>query len=358
MRVIFKKDYDQDIELAKHNGHRFWYGLLFLCALVAPLVLEPYYLGELSRVLIYALAGLGLMVVTGFTGQVSLGHAAFLAIGAYANAWALSQGWSSLLAIPFAGLISMVCGLIVALPASRMSGLYLAIATLAFAIITEDVIVKLDSVTGGNHGMAVDAPVLFGHQLWNAWEFYFLCLALLIAGILAVMNFLRAPAGRAMLAIRDSEISARSLGVPVTRTKILAFAISATITGIAGALFGHYLQFVAPEVFGVLLSIQLLLMIVIGGLGTVHGAMFGAALIGLLETGISFAKDVLPAAIGQQPGIEPLLFGLILVGFIMFEPQGVYGRWIKIRSFMEQFPVYRRKSFVRQRAYLKTERMQ
>lgn len=357
MRIIFKRNYDQDIRLAKHRGHVFWYGLLLVVMLAAPLLLGNYYLGELARIMIYALAALGLMVVVGFTGQISLGHAAFVAIGAYANAWALSQGASSLVAIPFAGAVSLVAGLLVALIAARMSGIYLAIATIAFAVIVEHTITGLTSITGGNLGMTVERPLLFGQKLWSTWQFYYLCLALLVLGILAVQNYLRAPAGRAMIAVRDSEVSARSLGVKVTRTKVFAFGVSATLTGIAGALLAHYMQFLAPDTFGVLLSIQLLLMVVVGGLGTVHGAVLGALLIGLLETGLSVGKDSLPASIGQQPGFEPLIFGAVLVIFIIYEPQGVYGRWLKIRAFFEQFPAYRKKTFVRQRAYLKTERM-
>lgn len=357
MRIILKRDYDQDIRLAKHRGHVFWYGLLLLVMLAAPLALGNYYLGELARIMIYALAALGLMVVVGFTGQVSLGHAAFLALGAYANALALAHGASSLVAIPLAGAVSLLFGLVVALIAARMSGIYLAIATIAFAFIVERAITGWTSLTGGNLGMAVEPPLLFGHKLWSTWEFYYLCLALLIAGVLAVQNYLRAPAGRAMIAVRDSEVSARSLGVKVTRTKVFAFAVSAALTGVAGALLAHYMQFLSPETFGVLLSIQLLLMVVVGGLGTVHGALLGALLIGLLETDLSLGKDLLPAAIGRQPGFEPLVFGTILVAFIIYEPQGVYGRWLKIRAFFEQFPAYRRKTFVRQRAYLKTERM-
>jgi len=129
MRILFKTNYKQDLNLAKHGGHRFWYGLLILVLFAAPLILGGYYIGEATRILIYAMAGLGLMVLTGFTGQVSLGHAAFLAIGAYTNAWFLAQGFSSFVALPMAALLSMIGGLLVAIPAARMSGIYLAIAT-------------------------------------------------------------------------------------------------------------------------------------------------------------------------------------------------------------------------------------
>ena len=357
MRVLFKTDYNQDIRLAKHRGHIFWYGLLTVAVLLAPAVLDTYWVNELTRVLIYALAGLGLMVVTGFTGQVSLGHAAFMAIGAYAHSYMIAHGVPWLVSLPLAALLSGIIGLVIAIPASRMIGLYLAIASLAFAIVVEDVVIHWESVTGGNRGLLVEAPNLFGYEIYEAWEFYYIVLLLLIASILVVMNVLRTPIGRAMLAVRDSEISAESLGIRVSRTKIIAFFISAMITGLAGGLFAHFIQFLAPEVFGILLSIQLLLMIVVGGLGTVHGAIYGAILVGFLESSISILKDVLPAAIGQQPGLEPGLFGLILVLFIIFEPEGVYGRWIKLRTLLENFPFYRRNTFKRQRTYLRTERM-
>jgi branched-chain amino acid transport system permease protein len=228
---------------------------------------------------------------------------------------------------------------------------------LAFAIVVEDAVIHWESVTGGNRGMVVDPPALFGYEIFEAWEYYYVVLVLLIMAIALVLNILRSPLGRSMLAVRDSEVSAESLGIRVARTKELAFLLSAMITGLAGGLFAHFIQFLSPETFGILLSIQLLLMIVVGGLGTVHGAIFGAFLIGLLEASISILKDLLPPAIGTQPGLEPGLFGLILVLFIIFEPEGVYGRWVKIRTFLESFPFYRRNTFKRQRSYLKTERM-
>ena len=357
MRVLFKTDYNQDIKFAKHGGYIFWYGLLLAAVVIAPFALDTYWINELTRVLIYALAGLGLMVVTGFTGQVSLGHAAFMAIGAYTHAFLLSQGVPFLFSLPIAALTSGVVGLMIAIPASRMTGLYLTIASLAFAIVVEDVIIHWDSVTGGNRGMLVDAPILFGYEIFEAWEYYYIVLVLLIISIALVLNILRSPLGRSMLAVRDSEISAESLGIRVARTKVLAFLISASLTGLAGGLFAHFIQFLSPETFGIILSIQLLLMVVVGGLGTVHGAVYGAILIGFLEASISILKDVLPPAIGNQPGLEPGLFGLILVLFIIFEPEGVYGRWLKFRTFLENFPFYRRNTFKRQRSYLKTERM-
>lgn len=357
MRILFKTSYNDDIKLMPHGGYLFWYSLLLIAAFAAPLVLDDFYIGELAQVLIFAIAGLGLMVLVGYSGQVSLGHAAFLAIGAYTNALLLQKGIPFLITFPVAGIVTALAGALISLPANRMTGLYLAIATLAFAIIVEQILVRWESVTGGFQGVAVDAPDLFGFQLWTPWQFYLLCLVVLILAILGVLNILRSPTGRAMVAIRDSEISAQSMGVNIAKYKTVAFAISAGITGLAGALMGHKFNYLSPDTFNIIISVQLLLMVVVGGLGSVHGAIFGAIFVGALPQALALARDVLPPAISQTPGLEPGIFGLIMVLFILFEPLGLYGRWRKIKLYFDIFPLYRKATFKRQKAYLKTERM-
>jgi branched-chain amino acid transport system permease protein len=269
----------------------------------------------------------------------------------------LAHGTPFLIALPLATLSTAAVGAVIVLPALRMSGLYLAIATLAFAIIVEQVLIHWEPVTGGFRGMAVESPALFGHELRAAWEFYYLCLALLILVILASLNLLRAPTGRAMIAIRDSAISAQSLGVDVARTKTVAFALSAGLTGLAGGLFAHKFGYLAPDAFNLLTSIQLLVLVVVGGLGSIHGAIYGAIFIGLLPQLLAILRDTLPSAVGQQPGLEPGLFGLILVLVILFEPMGIHGRWIKIKAYLNHSPEQRKVAFKRQKAYIKTERL-
>ena len=357
MRYIFKTRYRQDVDLFKHNGQRFWYGLLAIAALLAPLSLDSFYVGELALVFIYAIAGIGLMLLVGYTGLVSLGHAAFLAIGAYAHAYLLSKGWPLPLSLVTAGLFTAIVGAIVGLPAMRMTGIYLAIATLAFAIIVEQIIAHWESVTGGYRGMLVPDAQIFGVSLSDGRSFYYVCLFVMIACLLAGLNILRSPTGRAMVGIRDSEISAQSMGIDLARTKSIAFAISAGFTGLAGGLFAHKLGYLAPDAFTLLTSIQLLLMVVVGGLGSMHGVFYGAIFIGLLPQGIAIMRDTLPPAIGQQPGLEPGMFGLILVLFLIYEPLGIYGRWRKIRQFFDEFPLYRKATHKRQKSYLRTERV-
>jgi branched-chain amino acid transport system permease protein len=358
MRNIFKTSYVQDIRLFEHGGHVFWYGVLLIAVFAAPPILPEFFVGELSLVFIYAIAGIGIMLLTGYTGLASLGHAAFLGIGAYAHVFFVTKvGIPFLFAMVLAGFVAAAFGIAFALPALRMTGIYLAIATLAFAVIMEQVFSHWTSVTGGFRGLAVPKPNIFGWQTTSETHLYYISLVVLVLVTLGARNVLRSTTGRAMLAIRDSEISAQSMGVHIARTKIVAFGLSTGITGLAGALFAHKLQFISPEAFDIILSIQLLLMIVVGGLGSLHGCFYGAFVVAFLPQFISLVKDVLPPSIGQIPSLQGGVFGLILVLFILIEPYGIYGRWRKVRLFFDIFPLYRRATFKRQRGYLRTERM-
>ena len=357
MRILFKTSYLDDIRLLKHSGYSFWYGVLVVALVVAPALLAEFYVGELSPIFVLAIAGVGLMLLIGYTGLASLGHGAFMAIGAYTDTYLITKGVPFPIAFVTAGLLAMVAGIAVALPANRMTGIYLAIATLAFAVIMEQVFTHWTTVTGGARGFAVAKPELFGWELKTEAHFYYLCLVILILITLGTRNILRSATGRAMMAIRDSEISAQSMGIHIARTKVTSFGISTFITGIAGALLAHKIQFVSPEAFDLILSISLLLMIVVGGLGSLHGCFYGAIVVAFLPQFLSLVKDKLPGHIGNIPGLTGGVFGLILVLFILLEPYGIYGRWRKVRLFFEVFPLYRRATFKRQRGYLKTERM-
>jgi branched-chain amino acid transport system permease protein len=281
--------------------------------------------------------------------------------------------------VALAAAISAATGVLVGLPALRMTGVYLTIATLAFALIIQEVFTRWDRVTHGLKGRPVDKPVIFGVSFASDIAVYFLCVAVLIAGLWLTANVLRAPTGRAWVAIRDSEIAAQSMGVHLARYKTMAFAYSAGLMGVAGALFAHKIGYLAPDIFSVLLSIQFLLMVVVGGLGSLHGALYGAVFVAILPVLISEARDRVPQWAGQavallgqdagaavylgvdrfvkQPGLEPGIFGLILVLFILFEPLGIYGRWRKVQLFFSTFPLYKRATFRRQKTYMRSERL-
>jgi branched-chain amino acid transport system permease protein len=357
VQVIFKTSYDQDINLLSKTGEYVRVSLVIALMLAAPLFLDVYYISELGLLLVYVIAGVGLMILTGFTGQVSFGHAAFLGIGAYCHSILMTTGVPFSLSLAATTVFTGVVGMAIGRSASKMHGFYLAVATLAFLIIIETLIGEWTDLTGGYAGYVVPELNLFGYYLTEAWQQYYLDLGLTLLVIWGTANLFRSPTGRAFLAVRDSELAARSLGVNVEWVKIQSFGISAAVTGMAGVLLAHHLSYLSPETFGVLESLKLLLMIVVGGLGSITGAIFGAIFVSLLPVVLSILRDVLPGVIAQQAGLEPMLFGLIIVVFILFEPDGINGRWKKLLHFFETFPYYRKASFVRQKSYLKTERM-
>lgn len=357
MRFLFKTDYNQDVRLFKDGVQLFWYALLGACLLALPMVLPEYLMGQMVFILIYCIVGLGLMVLIGFTGQISLGHAAFLAVGAYTEAILQAKGVPFVVSITAAALLAGVAGLIVGLPALRLKGIYLAIATMAFGFIAEEVLARWESVTGGNSGKQLKQIDIFGLVIDNDTKFYYLALAIVVLVFLGMINVMRSPTGRAFVAIRDSEVSAQSMGIHLAKYKTISFVFSAALTGIAGALYAHKLQFISPEQFNLLVSIEMTTVVFIGGLGSFHGAVFGAIFVIALPQLIVFLKDVLPAAIGQQTGLQPTIFGLILIGFLLFEPLGIYGRWVKIRTYFSLFPFYRRGMFRRQKTYMKSDRL-
>ena len=356
MRFLFKTTYEQDIRLFKHGGQVFWYGLLMALLLAAPFMVGEYLMSQLQFICIYSIVGLGLMLLVGFTGQISLGHAAFLAIGAYTEGLLQARGVPFFISLPCAALLSAAMGWIVGLPALRLKGIYLAIATLAFNVIIEEVITRWEGLTGGNSGLHLKPVEILGFKLDGDTSFYYLCLFLTIVSILALLNLLRSPTGRAFVAIRDSEISASCMGVNLATYKTLSFALSAALTGIAGALYAHKVTFISPEQFTLIASIELVTIVILGGVGFIHGAVLGAAFLIVLPQLISLAKDYLPSNFTGS-GLQAVVFGTVLIVFIIFEPLGLYGRWLKIRTWFELFPFYRRGMFRRQKSYMKSERL-
>jgi branched-chain amino acid transport system permease protein len=378
---MFKTDYEDDIKLFPHSGYVYSYGLLIAVLLVAPYVLSSYLMSQLVFVCIYATVGVGLLILTGFTGQASLGHAAFLAIGAYTAAY-LQQ-----FNVPFpiyflaAGLLTGIVGALVGFPALRLQGIYLVIATISFALIVEEIMARWESVTNGNEGMRVKTMQLFGTTVpRDGPSFYYLCLAVLVLTIVGTLNLLRSPTGRAFVAIRDSETAARSMGINVALYKVKSFAISAAITGFAGVLFAHKLSFISPVMFTLQLSIEFIIVFLIGGTFSLHGAVLGAIFLVMIDPFLTYLKDDMPgiiagvaatlgagkeraghiqdtvAAFASANGLKGAIYGVIIVLFVLFEPLGLYGRWLKIKLFFQLFPLYKRATFKRQKIYVKSER--
>jgi branched-chain amino acid transport system permease protein len=296
------------------------------------------------------------MLLMGYTGQISLCHAAFFAIGAYSTALLAAKGVPLFLCLAFGGVCAVILGILVGLPALRLSGHSLAIATMGFGFIVEEVLVRWESLTNGNMGMMVEPPTIFGLNLETETRFFYLCLFVLIVAIFVAKNVLRAPTGRAMVAIRDSEIAAQAMGISLPKYKTMAFAISACFAGVAGGLYAYKLTFINPESFTIMVSIEFLAMIIIGGLGSIHGAVFGAAFIIFLPQLIIMTKDYMPKYLADQTGLEPALYGLTIMLFILFEPLGIYGKWRKTKFYFEMFPLYKKDTFRREKKYFKAER--
>ncbi|PSO26467.1 branched-chain amino acid ABC transporter permease [Bradyrhizobium sp. MOS002] len=357
----------------------FWYAVLLAGLIAAPYVIEPYYLSQLVFIMIYAIVGVALNILSGQAGQVSIGHAAFLAIGAYFTAVAQKHGVPLVLYLPLAGVFTGIAGYLVGLPALRLHGIYLAIATLAFAFIVEEIIARWESVTHGNEGLMLPPPSLFGWKLGTE-GFYYLCLLVTVLVILAAINIIRSSTGRSFMAIRDSETAARSMGIDTASYKTTAFALSAGITGIAGALYAHKMSFISPEMFSLAVSIDFVMIIIIGGLVSLRGAVFGAIFMIMADPLLIILKDKVPVwtdammhglflpdtvtqavqagvlRVVNAPGLKSLIFGIIIIVFIIYEPMGLDGRWQRVKAYFKQFPLARQRSARPPRMFLKSER--
>ena len=355
MRFSKKTSYTEDFRLFRDGVAAFWYAALGAVLLAAPAVLPTYYLSQLVLTGIYTIAGAGLMLLCGYCGQISLGHSAFFAVGAFAAAVLETHGVPFPAAFLAAGLLSAAAGFAVGLPALRLSGTYFAIATLAAAFIITEVIVRWESVTNGASGLVVPRIRIFRFVADSEPKLYAIVLPTALAAMLSVRNIARAPLGLAMMAIRDSETAAQSQGVLPARVKLTAFTISALLTGIAGALYAHKIQFIDPDQFGIGVSIEFLVMIFIGGIGSMHGVVLGALFVIALPQLVAVASGYLPRAVAQQAGLQAAVYGAVLLFFILVEPGGLYGIWRRIKRYCSMFPFYRQGSLRRAKKFAKSE---
>jgi branched-chain amino acid transport system permease protein len=298
--------------------------LVLACAL--PFLMSGFRVFQFTQVYIYAIALLGLNILTGYNGQISLGHGAFYAIGAYTTAimidkWSIGYGWT----IPTAGILCLVVGFLFGRPALRLEGLYLALATFSLALAVPQILKYFEHWTGGSQGIVLSKPKAPWRLPINEDQWlYFLTLAILIVLFVLARNLLRSRSGRAIVAIRDNHIAAEAMGINSSLYKSFAFGVSAAYTGVAGALSGIAIAFVAPDSFNVFLSITLLTGVVIGGLATISGAIFGALFIQFVP---NWAQEISKAA-------PWAIFGIFLIVFMYVMPHGIAGflrlAWIRM----------------------------
>ncbi|MET0742232.1 MAG: branched-chain amino acid ABC transporter permease [Microvirga sp.] len=322
-----------------------------LLLLVPPLIswigISPYWLSLLIQIGYYGIAALGLNILVGFTGQISIGHAAFFGFGAFASAYISSKlGVPVFLAIPLSGVATAAIGLVFGLPAARLKGLYLAIATLAAQYILLDFFSRAEWFTGGTVPALAEPFRLFGYTVRNDHQYFYVVVAYLVVCFLLATNLMRTRDGRALIAVRDHYLSAEIMGINLTKYRTLSFGLAAFFAGIGGALYAHNQGVVSNEGFGIDRSILFLAMVIIGGLGSIMGTLMGTAFMVLLPE----AMDWLTALLRDTPidqalalrnniaFLREIAIGLVIVLFLIFEPDGLAHRWRQIKAYWKLYP--------------------
>jgi len=315
--------------------------------LVLPLSVHEYWLSIVNLVSIATVGALGLNILVGYTGQISIGHGAFMSVGAYTAAnFAVRLGFPFWLSLPLGGLMAAAVGAVVGIPSLRIKGLYLAIATLAGQLIIEWTINHVTFISGGvQASIEVPRPELFGYKIASQRQMYFFLLIFVVLALVATMNLVRSRIGRAFIAIRDHDIAAEIIGINIFRYKLLAFAISSFYAGVTGVLYTYYLGIANYEQYQITTSIDYLAMIIIGGLGSVLGSVFGAIFVTLLPILIRFAMEASGGLLFSEaavrniiPNLRLILFGMLIIFFLVVEPEGLNRLWRNIRSYFRVWP--------------------
>ena len=345
---VFKTTYAADMALYPLPIARWAVGAIaVLFVAVIPLILHEYYLSIFNLVFIAIVGALGLNILVGYTGQISVGHAAFMSVGAYTAAnLAVKLDLPFWITLPAGGLMAALIGALVGIPSLRIKGLYLAIATLASQLIIEWVINHTPAISGGAQAsIEVPRPTVLGHHLKTQGELYYFLLFFAVLAIVATLNLVRSRIGRAFVAIRDQDIAAEIIGINIFRYKLLAFAISSFYAGVCGVLYTYYFGIANYEAFQIVVSIDYLAMIIIGGLGSVLGSILGAAFVTMLPIVIRWTVEGFGALFidpGQLPAITASLrltiFGGLIILFLVLEPEGLNRLWRNIRNYFRVWP--------------------
>lgn len=339
---LFYTSYRQESQLFPSGFQKTSLALFLALLVCAPFLLETFFVSILNLILIAVIGAVGLNILTGSCGQISLGHGAFIGVGAYASGLATINGIPFPIALVLGGLAAAAVGMVFGIPSLRLKGIYLAIATLAAQLILEYVFLHWDAVTGGASGMLLDPPAILGFSFNTDERFYWLILAVTVLCVLGGTNIMRTRPGRAFTAIRDFHLSAEIAGVNLFQYKLYAFGVSSFLAGVAGCLWGHYTMYIAPEQFNIGLSISYLAMIIIGGLGSVLGSILGAVFITLLPEVLNLTAGHLgnwfPDIASSLLALREGAFGLVLVLFLIFEPEGLAHRWRLVKAYWKLYP--------------------
>lgn len=342
MRIgTLKESYAADAALFDSRTQKAWLAAGAALLLLFPFMASDYWLYLACLVSINVASATGLNILTGYTGLVSLGQAAFMGLGAYTVA-ILQARWGTPLLVNLlaGGLVAMLGGIVVGIPSLRVKGLYLAIATIAASFIAHFLFANLQ-LTGGTAGLAVPPAQWFGLPLDTSFRLYWVIVPVTVLMLLGAANLFRTRIGRAFIAIRDRDISAEVLGIPLLRYKLLSFGLSSFYAGVAGGLWAYFFRVVTPESFPLLMSIFFLAAIIVGGMGSILGGILGAVFMTMVPELLKLIVDLLPGgselAVFLSP-VRTMVFGLLIIGFLVFEPQGLAEMWRRLRRFFHLWP--------------------
>jgi branched-chain amino acid transport system permease protein len=342
MRIgTLKESYIADAALFDSSTQHVWLAIGAAVLLLFPFMATDYWLYLACLVSINVASATGLNILTGYTGLVSLGQAAFMGLGAYTVAILEARvGSPFLLNLLAGGFVAMLGGLVVGIPSLRVKGLYLAIATIAASFIAHFLFAN-STFTGGTGGLTVPPAKFFGVLLDTSFRFYWVIVPAMVLMLLGAANLFRTRVGRAFIAIRDRDISAEVLGIPLLRYKLLSFGLSSFYAGVAGGLWAYFFRVVTPESFPLSMSIFFLAAIIVGGMGSILGGILGAVFMTMVPELLKLGVALLPHGVELTVFLSPVrtvLFGLLIIGFLVFEPHGLAEVWRRIRRFFHLWP--------------------
>jgi branched-chain amino acid transport system permease protein len=337
----FNQSYAQDMAIVRTKAQ--WVMLFaFLIFLFAcPLFFSDRILTIMTIIGITIISVHGLNILNGYCGQISIGHAGFMAVGAYTSGVLCAKlGWSFWAALPFAALAAGVAGLIFGLPSLKIKGFYLIMATIAAHFIIMWLIIQLYSITGGADGLAVPRPRIGGMVFKSKSSYFYLVTVIACLATFLAQNIARTRAGRAFIAIRDNDLAAEVMGVNLWAYKLLAFFIGCVYAGVAGSLLVHYIAFASVDQFPFMNSVWYLGMLIVGGMGSTAGAIFGAVSLKLLDELVTIVGPILSAAVAPQAAasLSLIMRGLVIILFLIFEPRGLVHRWEMIKAYFKLWP--------------------
>jgi branched-chain amino acid transport system permease protein len=343
---IFHRSYERELSL-RHTKAEYFRLVLVLGAMVlVPYLIDNYWLSIVNTILIAVIGAVGLNILVGFTGQISLGQGGFLAVGAFTSALLYQRAdLPAPVSIACAVVVTAGAGALFGLPALRLKGLYLAIATLASQEIIVFIARRWSFLRDGSAPMSVDRLQIGGFEITRElfeWQWYWILLTCAVLSVLAARNLFRSGLGRSFMAVRDQDIAASAMGVNVTRAKVTAFAVSSGFVGFAGALSAHYTETVTWESFTLEVSILYLAMIIVGGLGSIAGSVYGAFFMMLIPVFLNEALhavgDSVPFLLSRLPAIENAVFGLVIIIFLLSEPRGLDRIWQRMKDYIRFWP--------------------